>query len=225
MIRLSKRQSARIEGIGEDLPPGETVLWQGRPTFGPVFRDIFHWRWVAAWFVVLFAWRVVEAVSAGTAVGPALAATVGLAPIALFGMALLALVAWLTCRTTIYAITSRRVIMRIGIALELTVNIPLKRIQSAAVREQAGAGGDITLDLGGQAHLAYLHLWPHAQPMQWRNPRPMLRALENVAQVSTVLADALRADAARQGETTGTASVNAHSHASNSALQPAGAAD
>ncbi|MDX2219655.1 MAG: photosynthetic complex putative assembly protein PuhB [Burkholderiales bacterium] len=224
MIRLSKRQSARIEGIGEDLPSGETVLWQGRPTFGSVFRDVFHWRWVAAWFVVLFAWRVVEALSAGAAAGPAIAGTLSLAPIALVGMALLALVAWLTCRTTIYAITSRRVILRIGIALELTVNIPLKRIQAAAVRTHADGGGDITLDLGGQAHLAYLHLWPHAQPMQWRNPRPMLRALENVNAASTILADALRADAALNGETTGAASVNATAHADQGSMQPATAA-
>lgn len=224
MIRLSKRQSARIEGIGEDLPPGETVLWQGRPTFGPVFRDVFHWRWVAAWFVVLFAWRVAEALSAGAAAGPAIAGTLSLAPVALFGMALLALVAWLTCRTTIYAVTSRRVIMRIGIALELTVNIPLKRIQSAAVRAHADAGGDITLDLGGKAHLAYLHLWPHAQPMQWRNPRPMLRALENVNAVSTILAEALRADAALNGEATDAASVNATAIDSQPTMQPATAA-
>ncbi len=49
---------------------------------------------------------------------------------------ILSLLAYLIARTTIYSITSRRVVMRFGVALPMTVNIPFKAIRSADVAAQ-----------------------------------------------------------------------------------------
>ena len=42
--------------------------------------------------------------------------------------------AWLSARNTVYTITDRRVVMRIGIVLTLTFNLPFKRIAAAGLQ-------------------------------------------------------------------------------------------
>ena len=49
-------------------------------------------------------------------------------------LGLVALMAWLSARTTVYTLTDRRVVMRIGIVLTLTFNLPYKRIAAAGLR-------------------------------------------------------------------------------------------
>jgi Bacterial PH domain len=196
MIRIRRQDSReRIEGIGEDLPPGEHVLWQGAPGFKRVLFDIYLFGWAAAYFAALFVWRSVLALQEGTSVAALMADNLKLLPLVLLALALLVLLAWLTVKTTIYAITSRRVVMRIGIALSLTINLPFRELDAAAVRTRADGTGDLTLSTGRNAHLAWLNLWPHARPWQLRNPEPMLRGVEQVEEVSRILARALAADA------------------------------
>jgi hypothetical protein len=45
--------------------------------------------------------------------------------------------------------------------------------------------------------LAYLVLWPHVRPWRLQAPQPMLRAIDDVAAVADLLAEALAADTAR----------------------------
>ena len=52
-------------------------------------------------------------------------------------------------RTTVYTLTDRRVVMRIGIVLTLTFNLPLQRIAAAGLRRTRGGSGDIALDAAG----------------------------------------------------------------------------
>ncbi|MFX7853989.1 photosynthetic complex putative assembly protein PuhB, partial [Acinetobacter baumannii] len=79
--------------------------------------------------------------------------------------ALLSTIAWLMARTTVYTITNKRVVMRVGVVLSITFNLPFAQIGSAGLRRR-GRGGDIVLSLCGTDNIAYAHLWPHARP--WR---------------------------------------------------------
>jgi hypothetical protein len=94
-------------------------------------------------------------------------------------------------RTTVYAITDRRVVMKVGIALPTTINIPLATIASAAMRPGRDGGGDISVALTGDVRVAYLLLWPHARPWRLAKPEPTLRGIDDVASVGRLLKDAL----------------------------------
>lgn len=187
-----------MPGLPAALPPGERVLWQGRPAWRALARRALHVRKVAAYFGVLLAACAASALWTGASFGAAAAYALKLAPFALGAVGLLALFAWLAGRTTVYTITDRRVVLHIGVALTMDLNLPFRRIGSAALKVHADGTGDIPLALTDGARVAYLHLWPHARPWRLARPEPMLRSVPDAARVAAVLAEAL---AAAQGET------------------------
>jgi hypothetical protein len=177
-------------GLPEPLPPGEQLLWQGSPDWRSLARRAFHLRKLAAYFGALLVLRVAFLVSDGAAMAEALRSTLGPLALAALGLALVGLMAWLSARSTVYSITDKRVVMRIGIVLTLTFNIPFKRIAAAGLHLDAGGTGDLPLTLLGADRIAYLHLWPHARPWRLGKPEPMLRSVPQAALVARVLAEA-----------------------------------
>jgi hypothetical protein len=107
--------------------------------------------------------------------------------LALIALALLALTAKLSATTTLYTITNKRVVMRIGIVLTLSFNLPLRWIQAAQIKPQTDGFGDIALELKGEDRIAYLHLWPHARPWYINQPQPLLRNIADIENVSQLL--------------------------------------
>lgn len=184
-----------IRGIREPLPEGERVLWQGAPHWWALAVRALHIRKVAVYFAALLVWRVAALLADGQSAAAALAGSTGLAVVAALGLGLLALIAWLCARTTIYAITTRRVMLRIGIALPIFVNLPFKGIEAAALRVFRDGSGDLPLQLQGGVRLAWLHLWPHVRPWRVAQPQPMLRGLRKPEQIAAILKDAIAADA------------------------------
>lgn len=180
-----------IAGVRDPLPPGETVLWQGTPRWSTLARTALHVRKVALYFGVLLVWRVASAVADGASLATALVGSTGLLLLAIIAIGLLCGYAWVTARSTIYAITNRRVFMRVGVAVPIFVNLPFSGIEAAALRQHADGSGDLPLQLKGDVHLAYLHLWPHARAWQLKRPQPMLRAVPQGEQVAATLARAL----------------------------------
>jgi Bacterial PH domain len=177
-------------GLPERLPEGENLLWQGAPDFRALALQVFHVRKVAVYFAVLLAWRAGTLVSGGATWLDALRGLALPAALAALGLLALGTLAWLTARTTVYTLTNRRVVMRIGIVLTLALNLPLRIVASAGLRRQGARGGDIVLQLSGDDHMAWLHLWPHARAWRVKRPEPMLRALPDAAHVSKLLAQA-----------------------------------
>jgi hypothetical protein len=183
-----------IPGVEEPLPPGERVLWQGRPSGRAVVRHVFHVRGLTAYFAALVGVRVLTDSS-----GPGGTPAPTLENVALFvacAVAVLAIVggvsAWVA-RSTVYAITSRRVVLKIGMALPMTLNIPLACIASAGVREWRDGSGEIALTLDGTDRFAYFLLWPHARPWRLTRPQPALRGLESPREVGALLCSAVAA--------------------------------
>ncbi|KNZ32869.1 MAG: phosphopantetheine adenylyltransferase [Methylibium sp. NZG] len=177
-------------GLPEALPADERILWQGSPDWRVLARTAFHVRKLVVYFGVILALRVVFLLAEGGTSAEAVKAVVMLLPLALLAIGIAASLAWLASRTTVYTLTDRRVVMRIGIVLNLTFNLPLKRLATAGLHLHAGGTGDIPLALAGTDTIAYLHLWPHARPWRVAKPEPMLRAVPNAAEVSAQLADA-----------------------------------
>lgn len=184
-------------GLPEALPAGEKLLWQGSPDAKLLAVQVLHIKKVALYFALLLVWRLVSDLYDGVGLGAALlGCLVMLAPITI-GLGLIAGFAWLLARTSVYTLTSARLVLRIGVVLSITFNLPLKRIAAASLR-QRGEGGDIALVLAGDDRIAYPHLWPHARPWHLRQPQPMLRALPDAAAVAAQLSQALQSAHALQ---------------------------
>jgi Bacterial PH domain len=178
-------------GLPEPLPSGERLLWQGSPEWRLLAREALHTRALTIYFAIVLAFRgATVLVNDGTLAG-AVQAVLWLLPLAVVAIALLSLIAWLISRTSVYTITDKRVVMRIGVVLSITFNLPYAKIESAGLRSHADGSGDLTLVLEASEHIAYLHLWPHARPWQVRRTQPMLRALADARGVAAILSAAL----------------------------------
>jgi len=207
-------------GLPERLPATEKILWQGSPDASVLARSAFHIRKLALYFTALVAFQAASVMADGVAAADvllALAWPAGLSALALGGVWTLA---WLTARTAVYTVTDRRVVMRIGIVLTLTFNLPLRTIESAGMRQGPGGHGDIVLALKGPDHIAWLHLWPHARPWHLTRTQPMLRALPQVADVAALLQRAWSAQTGGAVEPLASPASNPPSESSQQGLQP-----
>jgi hypothetical protein len=185
-----------VRGLPEELPSGERMLWQGSPDPWAVARRLYRVPLAAAYFGAMLALPVVVAIADGRGMMEGLANSVLLAPLAAIALGMLGLLAWLTARTTVYTITDRRVVMRIGIVLTLTYNLPYRAIASAERCVCPDGSGDIALKLGGKNHIGYLNLWPHTRPWHVKHPQPALRCIPDVVRVAGLLRDAVAASGA-----------------------------
>jgi hypothetical protein len=190
---IGRTPMVRRQPLAPSLPAGEVVLWQGAPSFRSLVRRALHLRTLGIYFAALVAWNGVAAFQAQPS-----AAAVGLTALRAMAVSLavlgfVTLVGWLVARTTRYTITSRRVLMRIGVALPMTLNIPFAIVGGAGLKVHADGTGDIPLALTGSGRAAYLHLWPHARPWRLGKPEPMLRCVPEAARVATILGHALQA--------------------------------
>jgi Bacterial PH domain len=188
-----------IPGLPARLPEGERILWQGAPHWQRLSRDVYHVDKVATYFAALLGLRATIELSNGSTFAQMVMATAKAAlwmvPLALAAVAILMLLAYLTQRTTIYTITNRRVVMRFGIALPMTINFPFRTIGSVSLRMRKEGFGDIPLALLGTDRVAYPILWPHARPWHVSRPEPMLRSVSDAARVGVILAEAISAAA------------------------------
>jgi hypothetical protein len=184
-----------LEGLPGPLPPGERVLWQGRPCSQTLARRAFQVRKLAVYFALLLVWYLASALTSGEDARTAMLATLRMTGIALVPLALVYAYSWATSRSTTYTITDRRLVMSIGIALPMTINLPFSKVVSAAVEMFHGGHGSIVLTLTPTDRLAYLMLWPHARPWRMARAEPMLRGIPDAARVSQTLARALAASA------------------------------
>jgi len=177
-------------GLPEALPAGEKLLWQGSPEWKMLACRAFHARKLAIYFAAMVALRAAFVIGDGGGAVDALRSAVWPLALATLALSLVALLAWLSARAAIYTLTDKRVVMRIGIVLTLTFNLPYKRIAAAGLHLDAKGSGDLPLTLLPGDHIAWLHLWPHARPWKLARPEPMLRCVPDAQRVARLLSQA-----------------------------------
>ena len=177
--------------------PGETVLWQGSPAWRSIVTRVFHIRAVAVYLALFVLWQVATSVYDGKPLTETAYSALWMALLIGICCAIFALLALATERTTVYTVTTERVVLHYGIALPMTLNIPFRKIESVASKIYADGHGDFPLRLVEGEKIAYPILWPHARPWRMKRPEPMLRGIPNAAEVGTILARAIAAAASR----------------------------
>lgn len=196
-LGLSLKESLRLglphPGLPAPLPRGEQIVWQGLPRWHSLARQMFHTDIIAAYFVALAAWQAVAAYHDGHSLAKVAFAAVLILGTGALVIGLFELLAWLSARATIYTITNRRIVMRVGVALTNTVDIPFKVINALQVRAASSGVGNICVGLKSGVKIPYFVVWPHARPWRLRQPEPMLRALPGVNEVATLLSAQIEA--------------------------------
>jgi Bacterial PH domain len=177
-------------GLPEALPEGERILWQGAPDWKVLARRVFHTRKVAVYFALMLTWRFFSVMADTQSLAEAFGSLKWLAAFFALGLGLLLLLGWWSAHSTAYTLTNKRVVMRIGIVLTVTYNLPLSRVERADLHDAGGGCQDIALTLERGTSIAWLHLWPHVRPWRLAQTQPMLRALPGASAVSTLLATA-----------------------------------
>lgn len=176
------------------LPEGEHILWMDSPDWKSLAVRVFHLKALSIYFALILAAHMAWHITEGAHWTAALNSSVRLLPLAAFALAGFLLLGWLIAKSTVYAMTNRRVLMRIGVALSITVELPFKMIQSADIRVFTNGTGDLPLRLMGEDRIAIIHLWPHALPWSLKDTVPMLRSVPEATRVARIFGDALRAE-------------------------------
>jgi len=178
-----------VRGLPEALPKGEHILWQGQPDTLRLAKDAWKLNWVLGYFALLAIWRVIisstivpfnEAMSHGI-------------PFLLAGLvtaAILILIAFVQARSTVYTLTNKRVAMRIGAALTMTLNLPYVCITNATASVRKSGKGTIAFELEDNTRVSYMMTWPHTRPWHLSRTQPALRAIPNAALVAKIFAKA-----------------------------------
>jgi hypothetical protein len=184
-----------VPGLPRHLPPGERVLWRGRPD-----ANAFAWRFLkfghlTAYFLALLVWVVVSGMLDGAGLRELAASAATFSALALAALGLFRGYAALVERTTIYTLTDKRLVVRAGIALPITINLPFKQVAAAAMRECPDGTGEISLTLAKDQRVAYAVLWPHVKAWHFAEPELVLRCVPQVGKVANALAQALAASA------------------------------
>ncbi|MDG4646919.1 photosynthetic complex putative assembly protein PuhB [Roseibacterium sp. SDUM158017] len=185
-------QTEPVRGLPENLPEGEHILWQGHPDWWALTREALSFWWVAGYFVFLFAWRTTGGAATETWTQSATAASFFLV---LGGIvcALLLAIGVIQAKATVYTITNRRVAMRIGAALTMTLNLPFRRIRNATLSRRGNGTGTIALEMDnddGKVRLSYILTWPHVRPWRLKHPEPALRCIRDAETVAKLFAEA-----------------------------------
>ena len=180
-----------IKGLPGPLPEGEEILWQGAPDPWRLAVEALVLKWITVYFLILVFWRIaVSSTSYGMA--DALGHAIPLAIAGLLTCSLVYAIAWIQARATVYTLTNKRVAMRIGAALTLTLNLPLAKIGAAHVDRRSSGTGTIAFETLGSARLSYLMTWPHVRP--WTLPtQAALRCIKDVDRVAELFADTAQA--------------------------------
>lgn len=176
-----------IRGVPQPLPSGESLVWQGGPDRAALARHALHIRALMVYFGVIMLLGLFGALRDQLALPQILGALLLQGALSAIVIGGVQLYARMVVANTVYAITDRRVVMKVGIVLPTTINIPFRLIDAADIHTFRDGTGQIALRLRPPDRIGYFHLWPHARGWRLRFPEPVLRGLVDAHRVGEVL--------------------------------------
>lgn len=181
-----------VRGLPEELPPDEYILWQGSPSPRALAREALNLNWVLGYFALVAIWRA----GVSSTQVPLTEAMGHSVPILVAGMLCAGLIlgiAWVQAKATVYTLTNKRVALRIGAALTMTLNLPYVCIGSASLDLKRRGTGTLAFELMGDTRLSFLMTWPHVRPWHFAKTQPALRCIPNAQAVAELFQEAAEA--------------------------------
>ena len=181
------------------LPAGETILWQGSPDWRRLARRAFHVRaWSRSTSRRCSPGRRRQPASTARRAGGRCGRRLWFGRWRRAAIGLLTLLAWLTARTTIYTITNRRVVLRVGIALPMSINLPFALIAARRCGRSPTARRHPTRHAAGE-RIAYADALAARAALASAGPSRCCAPCPSARAVARVLARALAAAAGSAG--------------------------
>ncbi|WP_051244360.1 photosynthetic complex putative assembly protein PuhB [Thalassobaculum salexigens] len=165
----------------------ERIVWQGAPDWRRFALSVMKLRTIALYFAVIMAARFAADLVAGQGAGAGLISAAWTLCLAAPVLAFLALYARLVARSTRYTVTTRRIVLRIGVAMPMTVTVPVGLVDTIDLRRNADGSGDILIGVLPEQRLSYSVLWPHARPWCFSRPQAALRAVPDAEAVAETI--------------------------------------
>ena len=175
-----------IKGLPESPPDGEEVVWQGEPKWGALSTRLFRVRLVLVYFALLAGFTAFISEAAGPEI---LATFVWQLSLAVLAALILSGLAWLYATTTVYTVTDKRLVLEFGVAFTMSLNIPWDLVESAASKAFSDGTADVVISLQQGNSISYVTLWPFARPWHFLKVQPMLRGVENHADLVKTITD------------------------------------
>ena len=177
-----------VKGLPEELPEGEHLLWQGAPSAALLARRVFFTRLLGIYFALLILGHGVFSLRDGVPLSEVTASGFWMLTMAAIALAILMGLSIGYARTTLYTITTERLVLRFGLAIPLVINIPLRHIHAADMRRHEDGSGDIVLRVARHKAVSYVALWPNVRPASLLRAEPALRCLPDVDGAARALA-------------------------------------
>ncbi|MBK1735198.1 hypothetical protein CKO15_07850 [Halorhodospira abdelmalekii] len=187
-----------ILGLPERPPEGEEILWQGKPAWWSFAKRALHVRKVFIFFCLIGAWYAYLAWQEGNSVNYVVMELVGQVVIGLLAAGGLALIGRWMAKNSLYTVTNRRIVMRIGASWQASINLPFTQIEAVDLRKHRDGRSDIMIRIDPRERLSFLFFWPHVRPWRLHRPEPMLRSLPDGGEAVRILSDALQRHLAEQ---------------------------
>jgi hypothetical protein len=185
-----------VPGLPEYLPDGEKMLWQGRPSTRLLARHLLKNRWITGYFLILAAWAVIGGLYDGRPLAGIVFSVAVLTALAAILIGMLELFAWAVHKTTLYTITTQRVVIRFGVAFSMTLNLPFKQLAAISMAELPGGAGHVAIQVLSGHQISWLVQWPHVRGWRFANVEPSLICLSDAKKVADILALAISQNAA-----------------------------
>jgi hypothetical protein len=180
-----------LPGLPGVPPVGEVILWQGRPSSALVARHLLKIRWIVGYFLVLATWAVAAGFSDGHPAGGILFSVAVLTALAGLLIGMIELFSWAVEETTLYTITTERVVIRFGVAISMTLNLPFRQIDGVSLARIGDKAGLIAIALAPGQRISWLIQWPHVRGFRFAKPEPSLVYLPDADKAASVLSAAI----------------------------------
>lgn len=160
----------------------EQILWRGKPQFWGLAATAFHTRSIAIYFALL---TVISGVLYGLGSG------VTIAVMGVGALLILHVLAFLYSKNSHYVLTNERLLILTGLTVEKRISVPLSQVGAAHLKLRGQDVGTIALEILGERQIGYLVLWPHARPLRFNKPQPLIRVVKDAPEVARLLTQAV----------------------------------
>ena len=174
------------------IPTGEKIVWYGRPDIRRFCLSAMGLKYVLVYLLFAIIFDIYSNLE-----GPGISSYIGgiLPYILSFSLALilLVLIGISQVVSTFYVITSKRIIIKSGVALIFMLNVPFSKIYNIQKQELSDGTGSISLELLGNKRIPFFACWPSVRPWYFNNPQPTFRCISDVNVVALYLSKSAQA--------------------------------